>query len=277
MREWLAPLALTLVGCASTCGDSSNPGAIGELGNGNFLYECGGSSDPVCEFNEFGENFPECIAVGGQFDLEYRLLEGDALGGGLELDPLLYIESVSQSFFEGVDEFQAQREGKAAFIVREDEHVLDIIHMQIVAIDDFEIVDRDPATPTAAIEVALGTTETFRVFPRSFACAQLGGAVPIVAESSDPAVVTVSAGDILRVQAQGPGEAVVRVRLGELEKAIDVVVGDGPIEPGSGSGSDGSGSDTDGSGSDTAGSDTAGSGSDTGGGSSSGGSTTGGT
>jgi len=274
-RERLAPLLLTLVGCASTCGDSSQPGAIGELGNGNFLYECGGTSDPVCEFSEFGEMFPECIALGGQFDLEYRLLDGSALGDDIEIDPVLYIESVNQSFFEGVDEFSAQRIGEAAFIVRESEHVLDLIHMNIVEIDDFDIADRDPATPTDTIDISLGETQTYRVFPRSFSCAQIGGAVPVDAESSDEAIATISGGDVLRIQAQALGVAVVRVRMGELEKAITVNVLDGPVGPAtttatdSATGTDGTdGTSDDGSGTATGATD---GGSSTGGSSSSGG------
>lgn len=272
-RERLAPLLLTLVGCASTCGDSSQPGAIGELGNGNFLYECGGTSDPVCEFSEFGEMFPECIALGGQFDLEYRLLDGGALGDGIEIDPVLYIESVNQRFFEGVDEFSAQRIGEAAFIVRESEHVLDLIHMQIVEIDDFDIADRDPATPTDTIDISLGETQTYRVFPRSVSCAQVGGSVPVDADSSDEAVATISGGDVLRIQAQALGVAVVRVRLGEIEKAITVNVVDGPVGPATTTGdSSGSASGTGSTGDDGSGTATGA----TDGGSSTGGSSTGG-
>ncbi|MCA9711988.1 MAG: hypothetical protein KDK70_39495 [Myxococcales bacterium] len=228
-REWIAASLLALGGCASTCGDSSDPGAIGELGNGRFLYECGGTSDPVCEFTEPGETFPQCIALGGIFDLEYQLLDGSALENDFDLDPVLYVESINQGFFRGTDDFEARRTGEAAFVARESEYVLDLIHLRIVEPDDFDIVTRDPAEPTQEVTIEAGSTEVYRVFPRSVACEQLGGAVPITANSSDETVASTSGGDVLRVQAQSAGTAVVRVQLGDLEKMLTVhVVGDAP-------------------------------------------------
>jgi hypothetical protein len=258
-RQWLGTAALMLVGCASTCDESSRPGTIGELGNGRFLYECEGMSDPACESGSDADHyFPECIALGGVFDLEYMLLDNSALESN-ELSPVIYVESIHQGFFRGTDQFEALRAGKAAFVVRESERVLDILHLEIVEPDSMDVFGRDPATPTTTITVAVGATEILRVFPRSFACPELGGSVPIQAESSDPAIASLSTDEVLRIQGQAPGTAVVRVQLGALEQAITVEVTDGPIEPGTDSGtgdtSDSSGSDAQGTGSsaDTAG------------------------
>ncbi|MEM9462806.1 MAG: hypothetical protein AAGF11_52180 [Myxococcota bacterium] len=222
---------MSLGGCASTCGDTSDPGAIGELGNGRFLYQCTSDSDPVCEFSDPGPEFPECIALGGQFDLEYELLDPDALDSDLALDPVIYVESISQDFFRGTDDFEAVRTGEAAFVIRESEHVLDLIHLTILEPDDFDIFTRDPAEPTQAVTISVGDTQSFRVFPRHSACDQLGGGIPITANSSDTAIASTSGGDVLRIVAQGEGTATVRVQLGALEKMITVTVVDGPIEP----------------------------------------------
>jgi hypothetical protein len=242
-RRWLAAAALSLAGCSDSCGTTTDPGAIGELGNGRFHYACGGSSDPACESSADGDDvdyFPDCIALGGGFDLEYELLDASALETS-ELTPVLYIESVNQRFFRGTDDFEALRVGRAAFVVRESERVLDLLHLDIVEPDDIDVIARDPATPTTALEVAVGDTEVLRVFPRNLGCPELGGAVPITAESSDTAIASVSAGDVLRIQGQAPGTAVVRARLGALEEAITVTVVEGPIGPDPGTSSEGSG------------------------------------
>lgn len=238
-RRWWAALALAVVGCSDPCGGSSTqPGAVGELGNGRFLYTCGGASDPACEGSSNGEpldTFPDCIALGGTFDLEYELVDDSALDAG-ELTPVLYVESVNQNFFRGTDDFEALRVGNAAFLVRESERVLDLIHLLIVEPDFIDVVERDTGTITDAITLAPGATEVLLVLPRSSTCLELGGAVPIEADSSDTAVATVMAGEVLRIQAVAPGTAVVRARLGGIEQALTVTVGGEPVDPDTGPG-----------------------------------------
>ncbi|MEM7155901.1 MAG: hypothetical protein AAF799_23825 [Myxococcota bacterium] len=276
-RDRLGVGVLILSGCASTCGTSTAPGTIGELGNGRFLYHCTGDSDPVCELAN-NEEFPDCIALGGVFDLEFMVLDTSIFDFG-DISPVLYVESVNQDFFRGDDDYEALRTGEAAFLVREDNRVLDLLHLNIVRADGFEIIARDPATPSDSIQIELGDTQEFRVFPRSSSCQQLGGSVPIEAESSDIDVASTSDGEVLRIQAQALGTAVVRVRQSGHEQAIAVEVVEGVVPPAT---STDSGSDSgSGTGDETATSrdsttaGTGGSTSDTDGGSSSGGSSTG--
>lgn len=226
-----------LAGCSDSCDSSTSPGAIGELGNGRFDYACGGLGDPACEGSESGDlaaYFPRCIALGGRFSLAYDLIDGSALESN-DLTPLLYIESVNQSFFEGTGEqFEALRLGSAAFVVRESERVLDLIHLEIVEPDGLEAVLRDTSVPTTALEVAVSDSAELRVFPRSSGCTELGGAVRFEAESSDPAIASVSAGEVLRIEGHSTGTAVVLARLGALEAAITVTVVGTPIDPDTG-------------------------------------------
>lgn len=276
-RRWqrrLGVAALALVGCASDCDGNSEPGTIGELGNGRFLYVCTGSSDPVCEF-ESNNTFPDCIALGGAFDLEYMLLDTSLLGPD-ELTPVIYVESVNQGFFRGDDDFEALRTGRAAFLVREEDSVLDLLHLDIVEPDAIEISARDPATPVDTVRVEVGEDEVFRVFPRSSRCEQLGGAIPIVAESSDESVATISDGDVLRIQGQGEGTAVIRVRLGDIEEAMTVEVVAGAFPPSTSTGPE-PGTSGDSSGGDDSGTSTGGTDSGTSTGGSTSGSTGGGT
>lgn len=278
-RDRLGVGVLVLSGCASTCGSSTAPGTIGELGNGRFLYHCTGDSDPVCELAN-NEEFPDCIALGGVFDLEYMVLDTSIFDFG-DISPVLFIESVNQAFFRGDDDYEALRTGEAAFLVREDDRVLDLLHLTIVQADGFEIIARDPATPSDSIQIELGDTQEFRVFPRSSSCQQLGGSVPIEAESSDTTVATTSDGEVLRIQAQALGTAVIRVQQSGHEESITVEVIEGALPPATSTDGD-SGSDTgsgtaDGtaSGDDSGTSGTGGSTGDTDSGSSSGGSSTG--
>ncbi|MEX1368936.1 MAG: hypothetical protein AB1Z98_37770 [Nannocystaceae bacterium] len=245
-RRWWGVGMLVLGGCSSTCDGSSEPGTIGELGNGRFEYVCTGSGDPVCE-RQSNDQFPDCIALGGRFDLDYQLLDTSILGPD-ELSGVLYIESVNQGFFRGNDDFEALRTGRAAFVVREDDSVIDLLHLDIVEADGIEVSAIDPtmaseSIPVDNVQVELGATEEFRVFPRSSRCTQLGGAIPIDADSSDEMVATVGGGDVLSIQGQALGVAVVRARLGELEQAITVEVVEATEPPATGT--DGDTGDTD--------------------------------
>src|SRR5262245_14572784 len=65
---------LALGGCFDSCGDGSSydpqPGP-GELGNGDFHYNCISDDDPACVGGAGVANFPARVAVGGQFALTY--------------------------------------------------------------------------------------------------------------------------------------------------------------------------------------------------------------
>ncbi len=279
--------ALLLASCSDSCDTTTSPGAIGELGNGRFDYACVGKIDPACEGasdETIAGYFPTCIAIGGRFDLDYDLLDDSVLESN-DLSPVLYIESVNQSFFSGSGErYEARRVGRAALVVRESERVLDLIHLDIVEPDGLELIDPALATATTTLEVAAGDTVELRVYPRSSSCAELGGTVEVQVASSDPSVVTATGGDVLRVRGEAPGAAVLRTTLGALEVALAVTVTEGSVDPGTTTSTDGDGSTTaggsasEGSGGTSTSDPTAGSGGTTdASGSSTGGSTTGAT
>lgn len=227
-RGWLSVAALALGGCASTCGASSNPGTIGELGNGRFHFVCQGDSDPVCEFDT-DQQFPDCVALGGSFGLEYTVLDNSIFDAG-DINPVLRIESVSQRYFSGDDRFEAEQVGNAAFIVRHEDAVIDFLHLTIVEPDWIDVIGQQPDMPLTEVELRSGDSEEYRVFPRDTTCPAIGGLVSITAESSDEAVVSVTTTDVLQLRAIAPGQATVRVRLGEVEQAIAVSV-DPPSNP----------------------------------------------
>lgn len=227
LRRGLSIAALVMCAC-STCGDAgSSASTTGELGNGTFHYTCTGTSDPVCETGLLGQQFPDCIAVGGSFELDYTLRDVSELDDD-ELAPFLFIESANDSFFSGGDVFTAHRPGRSAFVARDNDVVVDILHLDIVAADAIDIVALDPADPVEVVELDVGDRAFFRVFPRSTQCAQLGGSITVEANSSDDVVASVGVVDALEIAAHSPGNATVTVELGELSQSITVKVGGAP-------------------------------------------------
>src|SRR5262245_37658170 len=73
--------ALLLAGCGDC---TSTSGAMGELGNGGFVHECIGSSDPVCETKLFRDQLvSRGLAVGARFGLAFD----DDHGNDLQVAP----------------------------------------------------------------------------------------------------------------------------------------------------------------------------------------------
>jgi hypothetical protein len=264
LRRGVAWLGLTMCACYSTCdGSPAAATATGELGNGTFEYRCIGTSDPVCEDGVFSQPFPDCIAVGGAFRLDYTLRDISERDED-ELTPFLHIEAANTSFLGGEGgSFHASRPGRTAVLAYDNDVVVDLLHMELVQPDALELQGLDPAAPTDELHMRQGEVAVFRVFPRSSSCAGMGGAVDFVADSSDSSVATVGTPDVLEIESHKVGHTTVTVALGELTTSIEVFVEAATRTnppPGSVDGSSGESSGDGGSSSDaTGGSDTSGS------------------
>lgn len=228
-RRWAALLSLSLTACYSSCdGETASAVTTGELGNGSFEYRCVGTGDPVCELGLFGQQFPDCVAVGGEFELDYTLRDLSDRDED-ELSPFLHVDSASQAFFSGsAGRFRAEQPGSAALLAVDHDKVVDLIHVDIVEPDAMDILALDPADPVDHIVLEQGDIAIFRVFPRNIGCAALGGAVEVEATSSDDVVVKPAVVDVLELKAHAPGLATVTVRMGELSHDIEVQVLGGP-------------------------------------------------
>jgi hypothetical protein len=246
---------LGLVGCASTCGDSTqSSSAIGELGNGDFIYTCVGRTDPACGFDSFDpsdNHFPECIALGGRFRLTYTLRDASALSSD-DISPFIRVESGNEDYFSGSDTFVARKVGRSAFLAREEEHVLDFIHLAVVAATQVRF-SGEAGNPTDRVELQMGERKEVRVLPGGATCSMLGGAMAVQATTADPSVATATDGDTLEVYGAGVGTTTLVVHLGEpgdqpeLTGSLSVVVTE---SPGTTDGTTTTG-DTDGTGTDT--------------------------
>jgi hypothetical protein len=227
---------LSLVAALGACnGSSSTAKTVGELGNGEFIYECvnpnDGACEPAVEDGELTEAvFPECVLLGGQFEMSYDLHDGDALDDDDDFETFIYVESASQSYFAGNGRYRADRVGRAAMLAREGEQVLDIIHLDIVAAEGIEVKDVLGREPTGPVEVVRGRTVALDVFPVRFGCVPLGGGGPVTAASREPLVATAEGGDRVLITGEALGTTRVTVGMAGFEQDIDVVVTPGPAQ-----------------------------------------------
>lgn len=258
LRRGVALVGLPMCACYSTCGDGTPPAAsiTGELGNGTFEYRCIGSGDPVCEeFNLAGGDFPDCIAVGGRFRLDYTLRDISERDED-EIEPFLHIESASESYLsESESVFMGQHEGRTALIAYDHDVVVDLIHLDVIQPDSIEVIDAlDPQGPVTELHMHPDDAQVFRVFPRSTRCPQLGGAIDFHAQSNAQHIASVRELDVLEIEANADGHATISVGLGDLGTKIEVFVAalrrthPTPVTAGDESSSDGGASSDSGSG-----------------------------
>jgi hypothetical protein len=230
LRRSASLAGLTICACYSSCDDlPSSASTTGELGNGTFEYSCASLGDAVCEHGAVEQQFPDCIAVGGAFRLDYTLKD---LSDRDDEHPTssLSVDSASATFFSlDHGEFTAEQPGRAALLAFDNEKVVDFIHLDIVTPEAMEIVALDPEDSVEVLHLASGEAASFRVFPRTTQCAVLGGAVTAEAVSNHPVVVATSVLDVVELRGDVPGTATVTVKLGELTQEIRVEVSGAPV------------------------------------------------
>ncbi|MCB9749614.1 MAG: hypothetical protein H6713_06350 [Myxococcales bacterium] len=254
-----------LLAACTTTGPSGTPTVEtpGELGHGEFVYACVESSDPVCRGDDTRPPFPDCVALGGEFELEYEVFEG----------PDAQVSSLSEEYFQVVasSRFRAARVGTAAMLARRADETVDYLHMRIVEPDTIEIRNALTGSPADTVLMRTGAKAIFELIPISGDCDPIGGSLNFTASSSDPSVVTASSEGTLALTARAPGEATISVEAIGMLHTFDVVVSDPPTrwppgetETDTGTGSDGdTDSDSDASGSDSDATGTTGMDSDT--------------
>ncbi|MBK6919826.1 MAG: hypothetical protein IPH07_20690 [Deltaproteobacteria bacterium] len=243
----------------TACSGSVSSSKLGELGNGTFEYRCVGLNDPACGLDELTPTFPDCMLVGGRFDLGFTLRDFDEVSD-LGSD-FVFVRAASESFFGSGAAFTTLRTGNAAFAAFADDHVVDVLHLDLVAPSGTEILQVGGGVVGDTLSLARG--ETLELLPRGTAlasgCVAAGGAVPFTATAEDPAIVQPSVAQTLSVTGVALGTTTLTVELGDTTRSITVTVegeqttGETATDSGS-SGSDGS-SDSSGSGSDSGGSD----------------------
>lgn len=250
VRGVIATAALCSVGCASNCGGSATRTDVvsGELGNGEFTYECLGRSDAACpplSSDDEPPPFPDCLVRGGRFDLSYVLTDDSAIAQDGPT-PTLGLTAASYAFFGNDRPFVARRTGRAAVLVENGEYVVDLLHLDTVEPTAIELVTGTGQSVEDRVVLEQGEQLSIVALPQAELCFVPGGSLPLRVRSdggvAQRSVVRVDVFDALQLQGSAVGTTSIEIELGEMSRTLEVEVVPGTV----GSGPDmGTGTDTD--------------------------------
>ncbi|HEU4406582.1 MAG TPA: hypothetical protein VFS43_15050 [Polyangiaceae bacterium] len=230
-----------LAGCDASDYDQSR--VEGELGRGDFNYECISPADVACEYrctlftcqasatNERASVFPSRVAVGGLFALTY-VHEGADASSRYRVVPASpsWVDTpagANPSVASAAETFVAKRAGQLAFLARNQAgQVADLLHVEFVPLDHLEV--NDFGAVTAAVKLSPGESINLQAYPQGVDGRSLGGALSYAWSSSDEAVAAVavgSASDRVKIEAKAEGTATVRVAVGEVTREVSIEVG----------------------------------------------------
>jgi hypothetical protein len=237
MTPWaVAPAALALPACDD---GESGPSKSGELSTGRFLYRCLGDSDPYCDAGT-PSSFPEAMAVGGRFDLEY-----DPEEDVFEDVPIPRVIPASPASVQtpGMG-YAIGRAGFAAFLARDAfGDVYDLRHIYAAPVGRIAVTSA-ASQELATIRVEVGETIDLFAQPQDEFRALLGGSLDYAWTSDDDTVAGFASVDLDRditLEGRAQGTTTIRIEAGGFQQMVTVEVG--PI----GAGTD-DGDDTDGGG-----------------------------
>lgn len=256
-RTVVGIMGVSGLGCASTCGDptSTTDAVLGELGNGDFRFECLQRTDAACPpqaTNDTPPPFPDCVVTGARFDLSYTLVDHSVISEDIP-DRTLGLTAASTDFFGDYRPFQARRSGRAAVLVHSGAQVVDLLHLDIVDATQIAFVTSTGESIDDQVQLAQGEQLTIFAHPEAEGCYVPGGSLPLSvrAQSDVPrrSVVRVGVSDALELQGAAIGSTTLLVELGELgrELNVSVIAGSDPSSTaGTGdSGTSGTGTGTD--------------------------------
>lgn len=225
-KSWLTfGLFPALIACG--IGDEEQSGLPGEIGSDRFVYECATVDDPHCR--DEVRAFPEKIAVGARFDLKASTSRGS----------FLLVEVASPHMVAPArGEFIFSRAGLAAFLALQDQQVHDFVHLLGVEVASLE-VQNTFGDAVDRLALSRGQKTSLTVVPFDDEGDTPAGSLTYRwATDNEAAILIERTGTSVTIDAQAPGEARVKVSLGdELSLTLDVVVHEGaetPIEGGLG-------------------------------------------
>lgn len=230
--------AVALTGCTNVDGPSP-PGTIGDLGNGQFLYECDLASDVACDDAAELQAIPEAVAVGSRFGASYVSL----FGGGK-----VRVLSAAPQLLENVDSFgsifEAQKPGTSALLAQQGDDFVDFVHVRLAEVASVRVNALDPiAEQLDTLAIAEGLTRTLRAQPLDDKGAILAGGLPCnwtVEDSAVARIATDSNDNQVVIEGVATGVTTATVQLGALEHTLEIEVGGG-AGGGGGGGSGGEG------------------------------------
>ncbi|MGH1344393.1 MAG: hypothetical protein ACRBN8_22730 [Nannocystales bacterium] len=238
--------ALAASGCVIDQDADDRPSRPGELGAGDFLYVCVGDADPLCAQGSVAETFPERIAVGGRFALDFNpndTIFNDGVG--------LRIEAPNQTLVrEELGAFSIEQAGHQVFLaVSNESEVIDLQHILAADIERISVRTMD-SQDLDTIELALGESITVFAVPQDRLRSTLAGSLDYAWSTAAPEiaeVVTIDEDFDVTIEALSEGVTTLVIEAGGFTQEVMVeVTVDGPTtEPDPETDTD-SGTDTDG-------------------------------
>ena len=213
-----ATVLATLVGAGCIDPITDEPAKEGELGVGNFLYRCVGDSDWYCDEGGTAENFPEAIAVGGRFNLDYNQ----------DIDGVVpRVKSGSDAIINDGNALLMARAGYAVVLAVEGfGDVIDLLHISGRDVTRIAVTTMD-SQDLETIELAPGDRIELVARPQDDLRTTLGGALDYTWSSDDEAVFEIASADLdesVEIEAVAPGTAMLMVSTGEFTQMIPVEV-----------------------------------------------------
>lgn len=237
-RSAATTAVLTAALCASGCNWSGDGGTEGELGHGNFFYDCVGPQDIWCtQYNPdpnvpaFEEpEVPGSFVVGSSFALDFQLDPTDDESSSLAVDVECAVDG-----FEVDRHFVPTRPGWFAFVAeRSDGVVVDVLHVLVSVparisigaggLDVDEGLELPSPTEIAAIPLGANDEVLFGAFPATWTSSD----DDVVKVESSIASGSPATGALARLVPVTTGDAVITVTVAGVarEIAVSAVVDD---------------------------------------------------
>ncbi len=217
----------------------------GELGLGNFRWQCRGKGDPTCGSGEF----PDAVAVGSSFNLTFS--RGSRLPDEVSV---LGIEPVGDSHVTKGLGYTVERAGRVTMVAMSHDAAVDFLELQLDAVDRISVshlqefaapsdnLCNDAPLPSPhegrRLEIFVGEPAEVQALPYSERGSRLGGNLEYEWESLTPDLVAVvpHAGRHAQLEPLAEGMAQVAVRAGGHEEVVEFEIEIAPERSGSESG-----------------------------------------
>lgn len=235
-------VAALAAGCSGIGNPSSSSPSVkkGELGNGGFTFQCDDSV--ACDRWNNADEFPDQIASGSTFELQFFLRDDSNLFNWLDdAERGTTIEPVGKFINRGASGFAGVHPGIATLSARDSKGwLVDYITVQVVQPSALVVYDADYTgdDPERIVSLTLeeGDQRSFRTVAQH-AGQNLAGSIPVEWTSDDPSLVAVEGytkGKV-SIAAKGAGSTKLTAKGAKLEVIIDVTVTGGTTSQDAGS------------------------------------------
>ncbi len=219
--------ALTTLAAPGCDAVDDRPARPGELGAGDFLYVCVGDADPLCAQQSVAETFPERIAVGARFGLDFSP-RGSFSSDGVALR----VEAPNEAVVSAeLDTYSIEQAGYQVFLaVTNEREVVDLKHILAANIERISVRTMD-SQDLDTIDLLVGESITVTAVPQDRLRSTLAGSLDYawsIADASVAEVVTVDEDFDVTIEAVAEGSTTLIVRAGAFtqELAVEVTLED---------------------------------------------------